>query len=54
MGTFNIYGRIVAKKAKGCSYFYELLCANAKTDGWVMPEIKLLAEIADFKNDLQF
>ena len=54
MGTFNIYGRIVTEKAKGCSSFYELLCANAKSDGWVLPELKLLAEMADFKEDLYY
>ena len=51
IGTFNLYGRIVTKKAKGCSFFYELLSANAKKDGWVLPEIKLVAEMMDFKND---
>ena len=27
---YNLYGRIVTKKSKGCSYFYELLNLNAK------------------------
>lgn len=34
--------------------FYELLSASAKSDGWVLPELKLLAEMADFKNDLYY
>ena len=54
MGTFNLYGRIVTKKAKGCSYFYELLCANNKADGWVMPELKLLAEMTEFEDNLDY
>ena len=54
IGTFNLYGRMVTKKAKGCSYFYELLNAKAKSDGWILPEPKLLSEMADFKNDLHF
>ena len=54
IGTFNLYGRIVTKKAKGCSFFYELLNANAKTDGWILPELKLLTEMANFKNDLDY
>ena len=32
---YNIYGRIVTKKRKGCSYFYDLLNINAKNDGWI-------------------
>ena len=54
MGTFNLYGRIVTKKAKGCSYFYELLNANAKSDGWTLTELKLVSEVADLKNDLHY
>ena len=33
--NYNIYGRIFTKKNKGCSYFYNLLNVNAKSDGWV-------------------
>ena len=47
--TFNLYGRIITKKARGCSYFYELLTANAKSDRWTLPELKLLSEMADLK-----
>ena len=54
IGTFNLYGRIVTKKAKGCLFFYELLNANTKTDGWVLPKLKLVAEMSDFKNDQDY
>ena len=52
IGTFNLYGRIVTKKAKGCSFYHELLSANAKKDGWVLPKIKLVAEMVDLKMTL--
>ena len=32
--NMNAYGRIIHKKAKGCSYFYKLLTSNDKKDGW--------------------
>ena len=41
IGVFNIYGRIVHKKAKGCSYFYVLLCTHDKKMGGIAPVIKL-------------
>ena len=34
MLNFNAYGRIVHKKAKGCSSFYRLLNFDEKKDGW--------------------
>ena len=37
LGIFNIHGRIVYKKEKGCSYFYEMLCTHDKKDGWDGP-----------------
>ena len=37
ISNYNIYGRIVFKRAKGCSYFYKLLCVNNKSDGWENP-----------------
>ena len=52
IGTVNLYGKMVTKKAKGYSFFYKLLNAKAKSDGWILPELKLLTEMADFKNDL--
>ena len=54
IGTFNLYGRIITKKARGCSYFYELSTANAKSDGWIQLELKLLSEMAEFKNDKHY
>ena len=32
--AYNVYGRLVTKRKKGCSFFYSLLNAHAKTDGW--------------------
>ena len=40
-GNFNIYGRLITKRKKGCSYYYSLLNANAKKDGWVRCGLKL-------------
>ena len=54
MGTFNLYVGIVTKKGRGCSYFYELLCANTKSDGWVIPELKLIAEMTDYEHNLEY
>ena len=34
MLDFNAYGRIIHRKAKGCSNFYKLLSFEEKTDGW--------------------
>ena len=31
---YNVYGRLVTKRKKGCSFFYSLLNAHAKADGW--------------------
>ena len=37
IGIFNIYGRIVHKKAKGCSHFYKMLSTHDKRwVGWSM------------------
>ena len=33
IGIYNIYGRIVHKKAKGCSHFYKMLSTHDKKDG---------------------
>ena len=53
-GTFNLYGRIVTKKSRGCSYFYELLCTSYKTDGWTNPELKLIAEMTNYTDNLDY
>ena len=41
MNNFNIYGRLITKRKKGCSYYYSLLNANAKKDGWVRCKLQL-------------
>ena len=41
---YNIYGRIVTKRKKDCSYFYSLLNTHAKRDGWVYCNIKIESE----------
>ena len=32
--VYNLYGRIITKKPKGCSFYSELLNVNAETEGW--------------------
>ena len=49
---YNLYGRMITKKPKGCSYYYDILNANTKKDGWVQPNIKLEAELTEFNNKL--
>ena len=44
---YNIYGRIVTKRKKGCSHYYSLLNANAERDGWVRCGIKLEDDLYD-------
>ena len=43
-GEYNIYGRLVTKRKKGCSFYYSLLNAHAKSDGWVRCSIKMESE----------
>ena len=38
---YNIYGRIVTKKKKGSSQFYDLLNMNSKNDGWIKCGLRL-------------
>ena len=40
-GNFNVYGRLITKRKKGCSHYYGLLNANAKKDGCVRCGLKL-------------
>ena len=51
---YNLYGQIVTKKEKGCSFYYELLNADAKNDGWIQPKIKLEAEMIDFNTEIEY
>ena len=39
--TYNIYGRLVTKRKKGCNFFYSLLNAHARADGWAKCSLKL-------------
>ena len=38
---YNLYGRMITKKPKGCSYYYDILNASTKKDRWVQPNIKI-------------
>ena len=49
-----MYGRIVIKKLKGCSYYYELININEKTDGWVSTSLKLQTEFSEMDRDWQY
>ena len=51
---YNVYGRIVTKKPKGCSYYYELLSAHSKKDGWDQAKYKLEAELSEFYGQLEY
>ena len=37
ISNYDIYGRLVFNRAKGCSYFYKVLCVNDKNNGWENP-----------------
>ena len=51
---YNLYGRIITKKPKACAYYYDLLNANSKKDGWVEANIKLEAELTEFDDELEY
>ena len=38
---YNIYGRLVTKRKKGCAFYYSLLNTHAKSDGWVRCSMKI-------------
>ena len=44
---YNIYGRLVTRRKKGCSYYYTMLNIHAKTDGWTRCSTKLEADAED-------
>ena len=46
--NMNAYGRIVHKKAKGCSNFYKLLSFNDKKDGWDSNSRSMEQDLTDF------
>ena len=54
ISNYNIYGRIVHKKAKGCSYFYKLLCAQDKNDEWVAPCNGMEKDLVEFDPNYDF
>ena len=42
LGLFNIYGRIVFKQRKGCSFFYKLINnSRTKHDCWLNPRLTM-------------
>ena len=51
---YNIYGRLVTKKKKGCSMYYALLNVNAKRDGWVRCGIKLEIDFTEEDIDWEY
>ena len=53
-GGYNIYGRLVTKKKKGCSNYYALLNVNAKRDGWVRCGIKLEIDFTEEDIDWEY
>ena len=52
--SYNIYGRLVTKRKKGCSHFYSLLNVNAKRDGWVRCGSKLEDDLYDEGIDWEY
>ena len=51
---YNIYGRIVTKKRKGCSHFYDLLNMNSKNDGWVKCGLRLEVDFSEANLNWQY
>ena len=51
---YNLYGRIITKKNKGCSYYYELLNLNTKTDGWSNTSLKLEVDFSEQNKGWQY
>ena len=43
----NACGRIIHKKAKGCSNFYKLLSSNDKKDGWDSASRSMECDLTD-------
>ena len=54
IGIYNIYGRIVYRKAKGCSHLYKMLCAHDKKDGWEGPCNRMENDLTDLDPDYEF
>ena len=54
VGVYNLYGRRATKKPRGCSFYYELLNINTKTDGWVSVNLKLEAEFIEMEENRHY
>ena len=54
MLNFNAYGRIVHRKAKGCSNFYKLLSFEDKKDGWEAACRGMERDLLDFDPNYNF
>ena len=48
IGIYNIYGRIVFRKSKGCAYYYKLPNAHKRYDGWITASNSLEKEAIDY------
>ena len=53
-GNFNVNGRIVHKKARGCSTFYKLLSYEDKKDGWDSASRSMERDLTDFDPNYVF
>ena len=54
IGNFNSYGKIVHKKARGCSTFYKLLSYKDKKDGWDSVSRSMERDLTDFDPNYMF
>ena len=54
IGIYNIYGRIMHKKANGCSHFYKMLSTHDRKDGWDGPCNKMEIDLTNFDPDYEF
>ena len=54
IGIYNIYGRIVHKKAKGCYYFYKILSTHDRKDGWESACNRMESDLTEYDPDYEF
>ena len=53
VGIYNVYGRTVFRKSKGCPHYHKLVNANKKHNGWVTACNSLEKEVLEhFPNDI--
>ena len=50
----NLYGRIIFREQKGCSYYFQILNANSNQDRWIRPIIKLETELSEFDSEIKY